>query len=315
MPAGVSWEQLFGDLRRFFARLGNGLLRRYSAAMDWLVPERRKVDLRNAVDSSPIAAGYPFDPEAKMLRSIGVEGPMFDIGANAGDYSALFEDLVGPGNLYIFEPLPLLYHKLKRKFRQSQVFKLALSDREASENMRIPFIAGYPYDTRATLNQHLEPGQPGAQTVSANLSTLDSVVASLGLAKVGFLKIDVEGHELAVLKGARNVLRYFKPLILIEAEARHHSFPLSVIFEFIEGFGYAGYYLDPCRLELRKVKDFDCSRDQSLLRFQERDFFHYLNNFLFVDLAVERVFVLKATGFLEAEKSQRGLQADFGKSE
>ena len=311
MPAGISWERFIGGLRRFLARLRKGLQRRYSAAMDWLVPERPKVALRNAVDNSPIAAGYPFDPEAKLLRSIGVEGPMFDIGANAGDYSALFEDLVGPGNLFIVEPLPLLYHKLKRKFRQSRVFKLALSDREATENMRIPFLAGYPYDTRATLNQHLEPGQTGTQTVSANLSTLDSLVASLGLAKVGFLKIDVEGHELAVLKGARNVLRYFKPLILIEAEARHHSFSLSVIFEFIEGFGYAGYYLDPSRLELREVKDFDCSRDQSLSRLQERDLFHYLNNFLFVDLAVKRAFVENASRFLEAEK----VQTDFGKSE
>jgi FkbM family methyltransferase len=42
---------------------------------------------------------------------------------------------------------------------------------------------------------------------------------------VGFIKIDVEGHELAVINGATTLLTTQRPLLLIEIEARHHRLP------------------------------------------------------------------------------------------
>ena len=91
--------------------------------------EKEKAVLREQAITSPITADYPFDVEAKLLRSVVVESSvMLDIGANTGVYSTILEDIVGSQNLYIFEPLPHLHRYLKKRFKNAHVFDVALSD-------------------------------------------------------------------------------------------------------------------------------------------------------------------------------------------
>jgi FkbM family methyltransferase len=64
-----------------------------------------------------------------------------------------------------------------------------------------------------------------------------------GLSDVGFIKIDVEGHELSVLRGATSTLRSQRPALLIEAEDRHRPNAVADMDAFLRGLGYSGFFL------------------------------------------------------------------------
>lgn len=268
-----------------------------------MLTEKGKRALRRKVMSAPLDPEYPFDAELKLLRTIGIASTvMLDIGANTGRYSAVLEDLVGAENLYLFEPLPHLCRQLRQRFHKAHVFELALSDKEGAQLIRIPFINGTRLDTRATFNRHVEPGQTGFDEVEVPLRPLDEVIKTSNFQAIGFIKIDVEGHELAVLRGGMDSLVRFKPLLLIEIEARHHPFPITRIFAELEGLGYKGCYVDPVALELRETSHFVADRDQNPECLKSRDFARYLNNFFFVPETAEKDFVAKVRSFLESEK-------------
>ncbi len=208
----MSFERLKKLLRPIYRRLG------------WDFNSREKRKLQSEVSTLPLTEDYPYDPEAKLLRVIGIgRQPIFDIGANTGIYSAVLEDIVGSSNLYLFEPIPQLCQHLKARFPRAHVFELALSDHEGSQLLRVPIIKGKHFYTRATLNQHTEIDQTGSEEIEVQLAPLDSVIESLRIESLGLIKIDVEGHELEVIKGAADTISRFKPWILIEIESRHHQ--------------------------------------------------------------------------------------------
>ena len=88
--------------------------------------------------------------------------------------------------------------------------------------------------------------------------TLDS----FGLSDVGFLKIDVEGHELALLAGARRTIESSRPVVFVESESRHAvGAPANVIDLMMRGHGYrrAAFLCDGKILD---IASFDVGRDQ-----------------------------------------------------
>jgi FkbM family methyltransferase len=274
----------------------------YDPLFDTVVYQRRKPELRSRLMDLPLTPDYPFPVEAKLLRSLGVGPVMLDIGANTGIFSVLLEDVVGPGNLYLFEPLPRLCARLRRRFRRAHVFNVALSNETGTRTMRVPYIDGKRVDYRATLGAHNEPNQTGSDEIPVRVVPLDSVVADLAVDSIGFVKIDVEGHEDTVLDGAAQTIDRFQPLLLVEIEARHHTFPITEIFAGLEDRGYRGHFLDPETFTFPGTADFDVERHQSEDDLVARRFFRYLNNFVFVPEAREREFVAEAERFLAAEK-------------
>ncbi|HEX7095394.1 MAG TPA: FkbM family methyltransferase, partial [Acidimicrobiales bacterium] len=98
---------------------------------------------------------------------------------------------------------------------------------------------------------------------------------------VGFVKVDVEGHELAVLRGAERLLRRDRPTLLVECEERHHPGATAALRAYLEGLGYEGLFvmwdgvLQPIRLfaDVHQVVTHLCDR---------RDGRHYVNNFIFI---------------------------------
>jgi hypothetical protein len=96
----------------------------------------------------------------------------------------------------------------------------------------------------ATLEPHQSLG--GEQEVHVRVRTLDDICAGAE-SRVSFIKIDVEGHELKVLRGGVETLRKHRPNLLIEIEQRHSPGPISETFAFIASQGYSGEFITPDR--------------------------------------------------------------------
>jgi hypothetical protein len=113
-----------------------------------------------------------------------------------------------------------------------------------------------------------------------NVTTLDSFFASQDRGP-DFLKIDVEGHELAVLEGAQQTLQSHRPAILIECESRHRSDGnVDPVFNLLRSHGYEGsFFLNGQR---RPLAQFDPNEHQRTNNGAIATRRGYVNNFAFV---------------------------------
>lgn len=96
---------------------------------------------------------------------------------------------------------------------------------------------------------------PHTHSVPVELVTVDG----LGLTRVGFVKIDVEGHEVAALRGAEATIRRDQPALLVEAETRIQD--VSTIVDLVAGWGYRPWVL-PGRTWV-PLSEFDLAGHQS----------------------------------------------------
>ena len=215
--------------------------------------------------------------EVAALRSALASGDVaVDVGAHKGAYTYWMRRAVGEtGKVFAFEPQPRLAAYLAQAsaamgWENVRVRACALSDAPGVGTLRIP--AG-PSTQGAALS-----AEAGVDGVSCRLATLDAELAGEG--RVAFLKVDVEGHELAVFRGARRILAEDAPVVLFECEARHLSAgSMEEVFAHLSGLGYAGRFFGP--EGLRPLAEFDPAIHQRVLpgRFWKAP--GYCNNFLF----------------------------------
>ncbi len=258
----------------------------------------KKDQIKKAI-YQPFGPGFGHDIEVRFLHGYLNQGDVvLDIGANVGQYAAVIEDAVGPTTMTLFEPLPDLAAVLRKRFPGSRIENLATSDASGTATIRIPSIEGREYNTRATLNDHTEPGQGGSREVEIVTDTLDAVVQRLGVDHVALVKVDVEGHEPAVIRGGQQTLSAPAVLLLMEIEARHHEFPITEVFDQITALGLNGYVFDTASLTVLSTDDFSVDRHQRLDDLINREFVKYLNNFWFVPPAREAEFLAAANAFL-----------------
>lgn len=151
----------------------------------------------------------PAEYEA-FRRAVRPGAVALDVGANVGAYSVLLGQWVGPsGCVFAFEPEPRAFQGLSRHVVLNRLgaivhpIPLALADHEGTANLLVAATAGEARLGAAGADG-AEPKEPlGTAT---RVTTVDRFCAERGL-EPSFLKIDVEGLELAVLRGARNTIR------------------------------------------------------------------------------------------------------------
>jgi hypothetical protein len=94
------------------------------------------------------------------------------------------------------------------------------------------------------------------------------------------LKIDVEGHESAVLAGGRKTLERYRPALLVECEARHRpDGDVRAVFDFLCGLGYEGTFFH--NGGRRPLSEFDPAVHQRIESHSRRLPYGYVNNFAF----------------------------------
>jgi FkbM family methyltransferase len=147
------------------------------------------------------------------VRTLRAGDTALDVGANAGDHTRELAAVVGPtGLVHAFEPNVVHYPGLLAIAHQVRLWPLAAGARLSVEHLSIP----EGLDGWASLGSLTEllPGRAmrTLTVVQAPLDELDLPVHG----RLGFAKVDVEGHEFQVLQGASKLLRRHRPLLVVE---------------------------------------------------------------------------------------------------
>lgn len=205
-----------------------------------------------------------------------------DIGADVGQFTIAM--LASSRSVIAFEPRPAQARDLAAMFDAAgvpvRVEAIALSDTAGVGTMRV--VESEPgRSTIDTTNVLSDVDNGGIRSIDVPIKRLDD----LQLHDIGMIKIDVEGHELAVLRGATGTLARDRPAIMVEAEHRHYPNAVTEITELLRQSGYSGYFaLDGVR---RPIDDFDPRehQDPSNAGDRENDWAPrgvYVNNFVFM---------------------------------
>jgi FkbM family methyltransferase len=206
-----------------------------------------------------------------------------DVGASTGTFSMRMLQLVGhTGHVYAIEPHPCYEQSLaliRRHNPHFTYFLVGASDQEGLGKLMTPTHEGTPHRGLSSFRSASNRG--GAVLLEVPLKRIDDLIGER--TPVAFVKIDVEGYELAVLAGARRMFES-RPTTLIEIEQRHHASPITEVFDEFRKMGYEGWAL--FERGLRPIDAFDIGRDQE--RFLTDDFQDfmprlYVNDFLFME--------------------------------
>lgn len=161
----------------------------------------------------------------------------WDVGANIGHYTWLMKTLNPEVEAVLFEPLPtnqaLIRDTLKRNaLQKTTLIPAAVSDGSGDGILNADFMAGAT-STLAKGGSTFEQRHWGkeATQIGVSLVSIDETRQNHGV--IDLMKIDVEGHEETVLRGARRTIASDQPLLLIECGHSHHSCLNS-----LESFGY-----------------------------------------------------------------------------
>jgi FkbM family methyltransferase len=119
----------------------------------------------------------------------------------------------------------------------------------------------------------------GWRAERVSLFRMDDIVEE----PVGFIKIDVEGHEREVLEGASRIIESDKPSFLIEIEERHRRGSVGDVSRFLEDRGYQGYFVQGDNIRLMREFDVGVHQNPTLISNGDRvNYRDYINNFIFV---------------------------------
>jgi FkbM family methyltransferase len=200
-------------------------------------------DLRDHVQRQMYFFGAYEPVESWVFQALLRPGmTVVDAGANIGQYALIAARSVGPaGSVHAFEPVPqnharAVEHMSRNGFGSARVNRLALWDEPRDLELHLPAsladnAGAYTVATCAD----------AVRIVSCRAVRLDDYVRSEHVKRVDLIKIDVEGAELHVLRGARDLLARCHPVVLMEVNrdaCRAVGYEPEEIFDLLTEHGY-----------------------------------------------------------------------------
>ncbi|MBI2216457.1 MAG: FkbM family methyltransferase [Candidatus Rokubacteria bacterium] len=203
-------------------------------------------------------------PEAPVLQALVQRGDhVLDVGANVGWYTKLLSELVGPGGrVFSAEPVPPTFELLSfcvRSLRLDNVelVDCALSDGAGWATMEVPRYAdgGENYYEAELVEDRQAASGSDLRRFRVRRDAIDSRFG--GCRAPAFIKIDVEGHECAVLRGGRGLICRARPALFVEVigdldDAHSESRATATC---LAAEGYRPYWFDGARLRRREAGD------------------------------------------------------------
>jgi len=170
---------------------------------------------------------------------------IIDVGANNGQWIMLFKSLNVNASIHCFEPFPELSDFICELVKRNSFKNVHISSKLVGETAGIGKLhfADQSTDTASTVSDF----QPNYnKTICVEKITIDDYVEEQKIERIHLIKIDVEGGELEVVKGARRVLEEMHPDLLLEllyTEDKSHLYRQNKVVELLKSLGYYFYHI------------------------------------------------------------------------
>jgi FkbM family methyltransferase len=189
----------------------------------------------------------PFWALAKRSPKLFEDGDILDIGANIGYTACVFAKArKPPARVYAFEPDAASFATLGEIVRRKklgdavEIFNMAVGSADGS--LEFWHNEEHSADHRVVTKQFSSSRPVGEKTTTVSVTTVDSFVAARNLRNLSFIKIDVQGYELAVCEGMRKTLEKFPQMVIAFEYApdgmRELGFEPSALLDFFRSAGY-----------------------------------------------------------------------------
>lgn len=249
----LRWYALHSPIQRGLYRLATWLYQRCSIPdieVDTLLGGTlwMKLCLKVWVDYNIYCLGMYEAPFARFfIRSLRPDSVVLDIGAYIGQYTLLAAKYAPVGRVVAFEPHPISYQRLQAHVACNRLGNVCILHQAAGQMPgRLPFAL-----SEQAFDSGLVPSGWSGEKIEVEVAPVDEVVRQINLERVDVMKVDVEGAEGQVLRGARETLARFHPLLIVEMD-RHREQAFGDAPEDILGYlrnlGYAHYLLRRHRL-------------------------------------------------------------------
>ena len=182
----------------------------------------------------------------KLVKDIKAPETIIDIGSNKGQFILLIEKLFPNKVVYSFEPINEMINKQKKFFEYNKnlIFhNIALGSSIASKDLLIT----NRMDSSSFLKVEVDTGKSNNYTVvekrNIKVSTLDDIFLNENISHPILIKMDVQGYELEVLKGANDLLKKTDYLLLevSESEMYQNQPTEKIIVEYLKNFNFEIY--------------------------------------------------------------------------
>jgi FkbM family methyltransferase len=249
--ADLNNPDLAFQLRRWLWQHFNDRKQDAPVIVPWHGGTRLRLFLGNDISAQIYIAGCMEPNEFAFLDRILQPGMTFlDVGANDGIYAVFAASRVGPdGTVWAFEPsareVARLQFNLDLNHLSVRVFPIALADVSGQANLT---VAGYEHEAHNTLGAFAYQGieAKGAETVVVR--QLDAVIQDNPVPRIDVIKLDVEGAELRVLRGAILTLERYRPYLLFEVSEKslhHQNSTREELLTLLQSQRFCLYSFDP----------------------------------------------------------------------
>ena len=193
--------------------------------------------------------GELFAPFARLIPKDAV---VFDVGAHAGQYAKLLARLAPDGTVYAFEPgrytrAVLMLSMALNRVLNVRVFPLALGAATGMLELRTPIKKSGSFGFGlAHIGEDKKDTRPQA-VERIDVVTLDAFCAFLNIQRLDFIKADIEGWELQMLKGAAEALARFRPVLwleVVESSLARAGDSVDALWQFMSERQYLAHRID-----------------------------------------------------------------------
>lgn len=190
--------------------------------------------------------GYYEKELSDLLKKLVNPNDVFvDVGANIGYFSLLVARYFPSANVISFEPVTDLFKKMNENITLNSIENIITVNAAAGESNeeRELFISG---PDNSGMSSFYEPENYLGYKEKVKVVSIDEWFEGSRLSRIDILKLDIEGSELAALKGMKKALQNFKPLLIVEinpATLSMFSLNPADIYDYLGQYGFKGFLI------------------------------------------------------------------------